>query len=407
MLSRYKTYPLGNFIEQIRGVSYKKSDVSEVPKEGYIPLLRANNIQAGKLVFSDVIYVKKELVKENQLIKKGDIVIAASSGSKEVVGKSGQAHSDYDCSFGAFCKLIRAKENINPRFLGYFFKTDYYSSSISNSVNGANINNLRNEHIDNLLIPIPSISTQKKIANVLDKAQELIDKRKAQIEALDQLTQSVFFEMFGDPQFNPYHWDIIHFEEIMTDTPQNGIYKPASDYVTEGGTPILRIDSFYNGKIIDLNKLKRIKCSAREIAKYRLNEMDIVINRVNSIEYLGKCAIVENLKENTVFESNMMRIRTNMEKVNPKYLVYHLSSQFIYNQILTKAKKAVNQASINQKDVRSFLIVCPPIELQNSFAEKLSKIESFKSRLVEGLKELETNFNSLMQRAFKGELFND
>lgn len=402
MLSKYKTYPLGNFIEQIRGVSYKKSDVSEVPKEGYIPLLRANNIQAGKLVFSDVIYVKKELVRDSQLIKKGDIVIAASSGSKEVVGKSGQAHSDYDCSFGAFCKLIRAKENINPRFLGYFFKTDYYSSSISNSVNGANINNLRNEHIDNLLIPIPSVSTQEKIANVLDKAQELIDKRKAQIEALDQLTQSVFLEVFGDPATNPKKWPMGFIKDLALKT-QYGTSKKASE--DTGKYPILRMNNITYEGHWDLTDLKYVDLDDKEVEKYLVHKGELLFNRTNSKELVGKTAVYR-FEKPMAFAGYLVKLIPN-EKANAEFISAYLNSKYGKSILFSMAKNIVGMANINAEELKSIKIYIPPKQLQDQFAEIVQKIESQRELFKKGLVELEKNFNSLMQRVFKGELFND
>jgi len=402
MLSKYKTYPLGNFIEQIRGVSYKKSDVSEVPKEGYIPLLRANNIQAGKLVFSDVIYVKKELVRDSQLIKKGDIVIAASSGSKEVVGKSGQAHSDYDCSFGAFCKLIRAKENINPRFLGYFFKTDYYSSSISNSVNGANINNLRNEHIDNLLIPIPSVSTQEKIANVLDKAQELIDKRKAQIEALDQLTQSVFLEMFGDPIKNTNQYKKEKLANLcikITDgthhsppTVKEGIPYITAKHLNKGG-----LDFFKDPTYVSLEDHQKIyeRCNPEKgDVLYIKDGATTGIAAINHYDFEFSML------------SSLALIKVDFNKLNNYYLTHFLNNERVFRKITS----GMNGGAIKRltlKKINNIEVVVPPIELQNQFAEIIKKIEIQKELLQKSLEELENNFNSLMQRVFKGELFND
>ena len=206
MESRYKLDKLGNYIEQVRGVSYKPSDISDEKKEGYKVVLRANSIKDNKLLLDDLVYVKDVLIKEKQLIKCNDILMAASSGSKEIVGKSVQIKEDTQYTFGAFCKLIRCSENINPNYVAYFFRTPYYRSTISSIVCGANINNLKNEHIDNLFIPITDKENQKKIVRVLDKAQELIDKRKEQIEALDELVKSKFIEMFGDVKKNNKQW---------------------------------------------------------------------------------------------------------------------------------------------------------------------------------------------------------
>ena len=119
--------PLKILSIKLEGVSYKKNQISEKPIDGYIPLLRATNIQNGEIIYQDVLYVDSSLVKLEQKLRKGDILIAASSGSKEVVGKSGQANEDCEYTFGAFCKLIRPKQNINADYLRHFFNTDYYS----------------------------------------------------------------------------------------------------------------------------------------------------------------------------------------------------------------------------------------------------------------------------------------
>ena len=98
---------LSKYIKQIRGVSYKPDDVIEKAIEGYIPLLRANNIKDGKLNFDNLVYVRKDKVKQEQLLQKGDILICASSGSKDLVGKAGEFNLEGVYTFGAFCKVKR------------------------------------------------------------------------------------------------------------------------------------------------------------------------------------------------------------------------------------------------------------------------------------------------------------
>lgn len=174
-------------------------------------------------------------------------------------------------------------------------------------------------------------------------------------------------------------WKSVKLGSVLSVKPQNGLYKPQSDYVNGNkGIPILRIDAFYNGKITDITNLKRLYCSNEEKECYLLKENDIVINRVNSIQYLGKCAHITNLLEDTVFESNMMRFHLKDNLYNAVYMVHLLCTKYIYNQIINHAKKAVNQASINQKDVQDFNVYLPPIELQNQFAKEVQAIDKSK-----------------------------
>jgi type I restriction enzyme S subunit len=193
---------LGNYIKQIRGLSYKPNEIHDEYQEGRIAILKANNIQDNVLDDTDLIYIDKSKTKTEQKIKKGDILIAASSGSKEIVGKNIYFRNDYEAVFGAFCKVVRINEKVNSEFISHFFKTPIYKNHIRNSIQGANINNLKNEHIDELKLAIPSLEEQKHIAAVLSKAEALIAERKQSIQLLDEYLKSTFLEMFGDPVEN-------------------------------------------------------------------------------------------------------------------------------------------------------------------------------------------------------------
>lgn len=224
---------------------------------------------------------------------------------------------------------------------------------------------------------------QREIVSTLKRIEAIISNRQEQLTKLDELIKARFVEMFGDLVENPKQFPCMLLGSIMTVMPQNGLYKPQSAYVQDKfGTPILRIDGFYNGKVTDFNNLKRLCCTDFEKERYLLVENDIVINRVNSIEYLGKCARISGLQEDTVFESNMMRFHLDDSKVNSTYITTVLCFQYIYRQILTRAKKAVNQASINQGDVQSLNVVVPPLSLQNQFADFVAEVD--KSKLLVG-----------------------
>lgn len=180
---------------------------------------------------------------------------------------------------------------------------------------------------------------------------------------------------------NPFKWEKTSIKHLVTVDPQNGLYKPQSDYSQDkSGVPILRIDAFYDGKITNFETLKRLKCSNVDKKRYLLKENDIVINRVNSIEYLGKCAHITGMLEDTIFESNMMRFHLDDKKIDAVFMTRLLCSKYIYNQILRTAKKSVNQASINQKDVLGLEVYMPPIELQKKFAAFACQVD--KSRLA-------------------------
>ena len=143
-----------------------------------------------------------------------------------------------------------------------------------------------------------------------------------------------------------------------------------------------------------------MECSESEVQRYLLQEDDIVINRVNSIEYLGKCAHIKGLLEETVFESNMMRLHLDDTVMNAVFATKLLCSQYMHKQIMIRAKKAVNQASINQQDVLSFRMFVPPLELQEQFAAFVEQTDKSKSVVQKALDEAQLLFDSLMQQYF-------
>ena len=121
----WKVVRIGDISRLIRGVTYVKQDAINNPKEGFVPILRANNIDA-ELNYDELIYIPSNKVKGEQHIKTDDILIAMSSGSKNLVGKAAQSRIAFDGGFGAFCGLVRVNKNINRKLIGFFFQSSYY-----------------------------------------------------------------------------------------------------------------------------------------------------------------------------------------------------------------------------------------------------------------------------------------
>lgn len=291
-----------------------------------------------------------------------------------------------------------------PGYLRQVLVGDPFHTDFMRTVSGVGGSLLRARpaYVAEIKIPLPPLNEQRRIAEVLDRADALRAKRRAALAQLDSLTQSIFLDMFGDPATNPKAWPRMALGEIAVNGFQNGLYKHSSHYGT--GTPILRIDAFYDGVVTGLDTLKRLRASTSEIETYGLYEGDVVVNRVNSIEYLGKSAIVPFLREPVVFESNMMRFAIDRKMALPSYVVAFLQSGFIKRQIGMAAKQAVNQASINQTDVTAFQVNIPPLSVQQAFVSRIAAIKTLKTIHRTALTELDALFASLQHRTFRGEL---
>ena len=183
----WATAPLDQLCDRLRGVSYARDEASAEPKEDSLPILRANNIVDDHLIFEDLVYVPSSRVSDRQRIRKGDVVIAMSSGSKNVVGKTAQALEDWYGAFGAFCGVLRSLPELNSRYIGLFLRTRDYRRRISELAAGTNINNLKAEHFSKIEVPLAPLNEQRRIVAKLEKLLGKVDvcqQRLAKIPVL-------------------------------------------------------------------------------------------------------------------------------------------------------------------------------------------------------------------------------
>lgn len=382
---------LATVCQQIRGVSYTPKDMAEIPTEGYIPILRANNIQE-KLVFNELVYVNANKISEIQLLKGGDIVVCASSGSKNLVGKAARFVSSpvEQVSFGAFCKVVRPR-NIDASYLSHFFNSSYYRNTISKIAQGASINNIRNEHLDNLDINVPTPSEQKRLAERLDKVQELIAKQKEQIAKLDLLIKSRFLDMFGDPISNPKNWVMKKLKECARTNLSYGSGAKAINY--NGTVRYIRITDIDNKGL--LNKEKKSPSIFEE--KYLLHQGDLLFARTGAT--VGKTFLYDKKYGMSVYAGYLIRFVPKIDLCHPLFVFYFTHTDY-YKQFVLDKQKAVAQPNINAQEYGELLIPLPPLSLQTQFANFVKSVEQQKEVFSARLSHLEVLYKSLMQEYF-------
>lgn len=264
-------------------------------------------------------------------------------------------------------------------------------------------------------ILLPPLPEQEGIAAVLGSVDATIDATKQVIAQTRQLKRAVMQTLLtrGLPgqhtQFKPSplgtipaDWEVVKLGSCVEFGPQNGLYKHASHYGS--GTYIVRIDDFQNGRFIRSSNFKRTDLTQQEITSFKLDKGDFLINRVNSLSHLGKAAIVPDLDEDTVFESNMMRLKFKQSVLNVVYANYWFLGEFALQQIKNFAKIAVAQCSISQQDVSSFLIPLPPLPEQEAIVGILNTVDARLARETETLTRLQTLKTALMQVLLTGEV---
>ena len=301
-----------------------------------------------------------------------------------------------DTAFG-----ISPGDELHPKYL-YYFCCSFNFKELDKSTT---IPSLAKRDLLQIQMPVPSLSEQERIVSKIEELFSKLDASVAELqtakEKLKVYRQAVLKEAFRNVGKK------VFLKSLFCGTPQNGVYKPKSAYGK--GTRILRIDGFYDGFVTSEYEYKRLSLSEEEIEKYSLNQFDLVINRVNSMPYLGKCALIRHIPETTVFESNIMRVRLNPDVVSPEYVTYFLASDEGKRELTKNAKQAVNQASINQMDVGNALIPIPgDIVLQEqivSVIERyLSVCASIEQSIDISLQQAEALRQSILKQAFEGRL---
>lgn len=380
-----------DYAEQIRGVSYKPEDVCEELNDESITLLRANNITDSGLCFDDLVYVRRNKVKDVQKLQKGDVLICTSSGSKALVGKAAYVTKDMDMAFGAFCKVIRP-HGVNTDYFQYFFQSPAYRKRISELAAGANINNIRNEHIDGLAFYLPDISTQRRIADTLDKVSEGIGLCRKILGELDLMVKAKFGEMFGDAHNNsafPYK----NIGDLTT--------------VTSGGTPDRENNLYWDDGNIRWVKTTELQnctiCDTEEkITKLGLENSSAKLVPAGSVLIAmygqGKTRGMTAYLENESATNQACACILPSSKINQKYLWKYL--MLSYDKLRSMAKGG-NQPNLNIGIIKNFPVLYPPIELQNQYVEFVIYIDKSILTIKGILAKMEEMKLALMQKCFK------
>ena len=387
--------------EQIRGVSYSGDDAIAVPESGYLAVLRANNITDDGLSFDDLTYVPEARISAKQLVIAGDVVIAASSGSLSVVGKAAPAMQNLNMGFGAFCKVLRPNSKVDHAYFAHFFKTRSYRQKVSSLAAGANINNLRNEHLDDLPFPLPPLEEQRRIAAILDQAETLRTQRRTALALLDSLTQSLYLDMFGDPVANPKRWSMSPLADA-SDEIQIGPFGSLlhqEDYVPDG-IPLINPMHIKDGKIIPGLDQGITQQKFDELPIYQLKAGDLVMGRRGE---MGRCAIVTAEHGPLMCGTGSLYIRPNATTATATYL-FHVLTSVSMKAKLEEFSLGATMPNLNKGIVAGLRVSLPPLPLQKTFATRIASIEALKTTHRHALAALDALFASLQQRAFTGAL---
>jgi type I restriction enzyme S subunit len=369
--------------------------------EPTIKVIRNTNFtNEGKLNLSEVVERSIPKIKIlSKSLKFGDIIIEKSGGSpNQPVGRVVfYDQKDGEYLFSNFTSALRPRQNVHSRYLFYILYAHHcFKTTLSYQNKTTGILNLQlKRYLEETKIPLPPLETQKKIAAILDKADELRQNDKKILQKYEQLAQSVFLDMFGDLVNNQMGWPLVKFGSIFRSL-KYGVSTPP--IYSTNGTPFIRATNIKGGGITKNGMVYISNIEASKIEKCRLDEGDLII--VRSGANTGDCSRIPKEYQDAYGGFDIII------KIDEPYSTFY---NFLLN---TKSGKAVlapltrraGQPHLNSMQITALEVIAPPTGMQLRFKELLENIEIQKSITLKSLQKSEELFQSLLQRAFKGEL---
>jgi type I restriction enzyme S subunit len=375
-----------------------RRNVQEYWNDGVIPWLKISDLKKTYINYSEEKITQKGLDDSSaKIFPKGTIVysIFATLGAVGILDISATTNQ-------AIAGIIPNNSLIETKYLYHCLQSE--KNNILAKKSHATQDNINLTILRNHEIPLPPLPTQKKIAAVLEKAEKLREWRKEADGLTDRFLKSTFLELFGDPVKNPKGWDVNKLQNLLKSPFVNGLYVPKERYVKIGGIEMVHMsDAFYG--VVKRGNLKQVDINEKELKKYNIDQNDILIAR-RSLNYEGSakpCRIPQS-NEPLVFESSLIKLSLNQNKILPIYLYYYLNNERAINAFVLKYVTKSTISGINQSGLNKIEIVTPPIELQNKFAGIVEHIEQMQVFQAQSRQHIENFFNVLMQRAFCGEL---
>ena len=373
---RGKNYPSkDSFVES--GIAFINAgclsdlNILDKSKLNYITEENYNRLSSGKIQKNDILFCLRGSLGKFAVIRDNELGALASS-----------------------LVIIRANEKVDVEYLKHFLSSDLCAKEINAYENGAAQPNLSASDLKKFQIPLPPLSEQKRIAEILDKADELRQKRQQSIEKLDELLQATFIDMFGDPVTNPKNLDYIQLGKLGN--------------WASGGTPSRSNKTFFNGTIpwYTSGELNNIYVSDS------IEKISIEAIENSSTKLIPRGSLLLGMYDTAGLKSSITTIDSacNQAIAFAKINDNLANKLFVYHQIqlikehLKQKQRGVRQKNFNLTMIKEIEILNPKLELQNSFAKTAARIEQQKQTLLKQLNEQKNLFQSLQQRAFNGEL---
>ena len=379
---------LGEICDILNGYAFKSKEYVE---DG-IRIIRITNVQKGIIQDTDPKYYQIDKIEtlKNYMLKENDLLISLTGN----VGRVGQISKDLlpaGLNQRVGCIRIKEKEDVSIDYLYQYFNSYNFERDCINNSKGIAQKNLSTEWLKNYKMKIPSLDEQKRIAIELRQIQRIKDLKQQQLKELNQLIKSQFVEMFGTPFLNEKNWKYGIIKDLVKEV-KYGTSKPANG----GKYKYLRMNNItYDGKL-DLSEIKYIDIEEDDKEKYSTKNGDILFNRTNSKELVGKTCVFD-IEEEMIIAGFIIRVRIN-EFANPYFISEYMNTVYLKEKLRNMCKDASGQSNINAKELENIKIYIPPITLQNQFSEIVKQIDKQKFESMIQLEMMEKIYNMINDR---------
>lgn len=363
-----------------------------------IPITRIETLSGGvfnrdRLGYANVFSSERY---SQYIMEDGDILMSHIN-SKAYIGRSVLYRKKDDEQIIHGMNLLRLKvvPSISSSYLNYAFKSDNFRDNVAKIRKDAvNQSSMAISDLIRIPIPVPPLSEQQRIVSELDLLSSIIEKKKAQLKEYDQLAQSIFYDMFGDPMTNEKGWKLKKMGEVCAQ--KSKIARASKKFTSNSPIEYIDISSVDNISKTITTTTSYIFSEAPSRAQQIVEYGDILISLVRP--NLQNIAIVLYNKNNLVGSSGFCVIRTEQQTIK-EYLFYVIRSSH-FTDFLMQRVSGANYPAVREEDVKSFTLPIPPLSLQQQFASKIEAIEKQKELIKQSITETETLFNSRMDYYF-------
>lgn len=399
---RWHCSSLGELLDFKNGINFSANQKGE----GVLTVDVLNMYGDQLNVLTDNLYRVDVQLQKDKLLQKGDILFVRSSVKESGVGWPAMFDGcDEPVTYCGF--IIRGQpiqKNFDPRFLIYYLRQPQVRQQMVASSGKTAITNISQERLKPLIVPLPSLEEQRRIAAILDKADAVRRKRKEAIALTEELLRSAFLDMFGDPVTNPKGWDVLPMHEVIQ-TIEAGWSANGEDRRCESDEwGVLKISAVTSGRF-QVNEHKVVEEILPNKSLIIPSKGDLLFSRANTRELVAATCLVDKNCERLFLPDKLWRIKPKPKFANTEYLKFLLSNPKYRSLIARKATgTSGSMLNVSQAKLLEMYAPIPDLQKQRCFAEVVWQI--FGMREQHELTTIESNsmFNSLLQKAFRGEL---